>query len=415
MILPLLAALLSNSSAAASWTKVNQPAGGPLRGATMLSDGSWVGLDSISHAKKGWRSTDRGAHWSSFGGEDSAYTFIFGNGVVIGYAWDSTYYYRWYDARTDAWVKPRFDRGLMTGDSSTNSYSGYYDRWAEAPGGKYYLEIARSDSILSFRSTDSARTWTTFVDLAQTINPGGIIINSNFAGDLLWLQDTVRRVLRGTTDGKNWLEMPFTSGAVRQNIYDTLSGGGWIAMSEDSTSNISWNCTRDSGKTWESFDATRPGVFGTHIYAMSDGWSYTYASDQDTMIPYVRPQGRSSWISLPTGCTYNGYGLFVDNGVLYTTIADSGLVSLDLGVLGVRERSTGVSASATWRMEGSDLVVSNAASATGWELRDLSGRNLATGKSSGASELRIPTGERKGLLLVRLTGTAPQAFSVMAP
>jgi hypothetical protein len=406
MILPLLSVLLAVSGATAQWTKVNQPAGTLFKEATLLSDGSWVGVNG---SDSGWISTDRGTTWTRFTDEWGQTVQILGPGVVLDESVNDTSWRRRYDAPSGKWVDLHFDRSVVTSDTSKSV--GY--RWQHCDAGRYQLAIFRSDSVLAFRSTDSGRTWTTTAALPNSVSSGDLLWNSSFAGTRIWFHDTVTKVFRGTADGKNWLALEAPNDSSIEGIADSLADGRWVALDVVSDSILSMLATADSGVTWTKLETT-PGLLPGSFASYSENWKLTKAIDSGAERFYVRQASSNAWTLLPKVPGEYWEDFFVDNGLIYST-GDSGLVSLDLGVLGVRGRSTASAAAISWRMEGSDLVVSNTASATSWELRDIAGRNLATGKSAGASELRIPTGDRKGLVLVRLNGTEPRTFSVLAP
>lgn len=415
MIFPFFAALLT-AMASAQWTKVNQPTGVLVDEAIKLSTGSWVASDTNRNWTEGdtttrtWISANLGATWSAFRDENNYSPEIFGSGIVVDRNENDSCWHLIYDAPTSTWAAMRFDRKIATNDTATFVGSAQMD----GDSGAYDIILYFSDSLLAFHSSDSARTWTSIAAAPTSDVPGDAMEHSEIAAGWLWLEDTVSHVLSGTRDGRNWVSLASPSGFLKTAIFDTLSGGGWIVLVRDSSDHTSAKSTTDSGKTWSDYDISTPDALPSLGVDLSNGWRLGLAIVSDMTHFYARQGSTGSWYLLPVITGDSRGGFFVDNGLIYGT-GDSGLVSLDLGVLGVRKRSSGTSMPLSWRMEGSEIVVSSAINTTGWEIRDLAGRSLATGKNRGASELRIPTGDRRGLLLVRLEGAETRTFPVPAP
>jgi hypothetical protein len=400
-----LAASLSSSE----WSHANQPSGSILSEATILSDGRWIATDT---AGVSWSSSDRGASWSHFLTPDgTADAQILGNGVVLDQSFSGDSWCRRYDAASSSWAAMKFDRKVYTTDSTASlSYM-----WMEDSIGAFNLELKWDDSILAFHSTDSARSWSFFASAPTSIAPGNEAEHSIFAGGRVWFDDTVANVLRGT-DGSHWLELPMPSGFSKTWIIGALPGGTLIAMAQDAEGKISGVSTTDSGKTWQAYDLSKPGLIPDMSAALSEGWSLTSALVSNAECYFIR-NGSGAWHQVPTieEDEWNDY--FVDNGRLYATDS-TGLVSLDLASLlqaDAIQRNTNRLVAPTWHLDGKNVIVSGAESVSAWRICDPSGKMLAHGRASGAFDLPIPLGSLHGMLLLQLAGTSAQALPIFVP
>jgi hypothetical protein len=85
---------------------------------------------------------------------------------------------------------------------------------------------------------------------------------------------------------------------------------------------------------------------------------------------------------------------------------------MDLATVSIRGRRP-LPETCSWQLQGSDLVISGTTANHG-VLRDLSGRSLASGMSNG-SDLRIPLGQHRGIMVVQLEGDETIGFRVFVP
>jgi len=410
MIASYLAWILATASNGAQWNPVPQPTGSVIQDATMVRGGTWVGVDDSGSV---WTSSDRAANWTALSEDSQGAGWgieILADGLVLEWAKDGSYFH-WYDGSSRSWTPAVFDRKVTTGPG----LSEIGDMWENGFGGDVHLWIEYPDSVLAFLSADSGRTWKTVAALAQSDIPGGLgdvwPSHTSYVGARLWFADTLRRVLKSTIDGKTWKEIPFPSGVVSEEIVDSLAGGILVGAGRQQDGTVVWNSTADSGKSWFAYDASRPGsIPSLGFYLPGEGTiAPTFTGEMEGSI-YFQPFGSNSWTALPAGYSAGG-NFFADGGQLYNA-GSAGLVSIDLGTVSIRGRSK-LPATFSWQLQGSDLVISGTKART-WVLRDLSGQSFARGTSNG-SDLRVPLGHHRGVLVVQLAGDETSSFPVFVP
>ncbi|HNY30165.1 MAG TPA: hypothetical protein PKO15_04680 [Fibrobacteria bacterium] len=402
-------AFLLHVSASPRWIPAGQPAGQMLQTATVLSDGRWFGTDT---AYRAWISEDRGASWRVFvDGRSDSFSWTFGDGVVVSDPDDPDDLHSRYEPAEDAWRPMVFDRALV-GEGSGHPSS----LWTRRGEGNYLMALFRDDSVLAFRSTDSARTWKTLsVVPVASVAGGATQGRTNFAGSRLWLTDTVRRVFRSPKGDGGWLEIPFPPlEALRFQVFDSLPDGRWVVfMAADAR--VAVVATRDLGATWERFDAVSPDSIPGVRIAMSDGWTMGVAIRSDTTRVFVRRGDAGIWREVPRIAGKRMAIHFVDGGYLHAT-GDSGLVRLDLKELEqVSNRPRARRADLRWRWQGAALVVEGVRTGRTWQLGDSRGRILGSSRPDASGALRFEWSRATGgVFFLREVGSCTWSEPILA-
>lgn len=382
------------SFASATWNRLPSPGRALLDDLTPLADGRWFGIDRNEIA---WLSSDRGGHWDSLpSSRIPGKPWIFADGAVVCSSPDSGLYLR-YDPASGTWPRMRFDRTVRS--------EAFFTDLVDDGHGTLRMFVLQGDSLLAFRSMDTARSWSTLATLPYEDTAGRQRRWHGIAGNRFWVGDSARRTFIATADGLEWQEIASPAELKRCGLLDTLPGGGWFAVRTDSLRNYFYVASRDSGRTWSPHDISDPGSVPSATRRLSDSWELTASLASDTARYHLRPIGAAAWSDLPVLPGRRAGRFFLDASLLHV-VSDSGIFSLDPSRLGISSglRQTAPRTSNLLvRALGRSVTVTGIEPGTSWQLIEADGRRLTSGLHRHGTDLELPSiGSRARFL--RLTG-----------
>lgn len=272
--------------------------------------------------------------------------------------------------------------------------------WMTSGGYTGCVESATGD-VIFHRSTDSLLTWQSWFRLpASTLEQFHLDeideLGSDAGGRMWWLlQDS--SALRGTSDGRTWIDVPVPPlGSVRPRygIGDTLfvrgqnADGKWLGLT-----------TTDWGRHWDSVPIGEPG--GASLARTGPGKWFATARDPVTRVTtyYFGPTFRGPWERLPdslrkvTVSTHGDVLMNAGNALAWIVPATSGAAAAPL----LRSRTAFLrTGEAGW-----SVAWPAGAPAGAWKLVSADGRVLFAGVlAAGQRELALPASCRTGWLVL---------------
>lgn len=318
-----------------------------------------------------WQSSDGGSHWTaapSPTGSSSPEFFgsqlVTSDGSLIwnGSDWQAVGYPAQYRQAQEMW---------MTSGSD----------WS--PGVATAFQLSDS-SYWVIRSTDSLRTWTTWLRFPlRDIPTGADGEMASYQDGRLWLPEKSSARWQVTSDGSAWTAVAWPD--TTTEYLQWASGDSVVAVSGSSRDTTGrFRRTNDGGRTWTSSPLDRPGAFSLPL--KSGAWitrTYLVSGNRSIQTIWVGPAHDGPWTLLTSARTSF---LGQDDGFCFRD--STGMYRADLSGLASVDRSVHPAIGFELRRSGErTLVILDGIRPSRWSLAGADGSILASGVATESFEV----------------------------
>lgn len=274
------------------------------------------------------------------------------------------------------------------------------DMWSSSRGLAGCVEAVTGDVVFE-RSADSLLTWRPWFrvpssTLAQFDLEAIDAVGAD-AGERIWWQIKNTTTLRGTSDGKTWIDVP--APALR-DLYPDYAVGDTLYVRGTNANGVRLGLvTTDRGQHWDSVPTTQAGGASLHRAAPGIWLSSSRDSITDTHHFYFGPTYRGPWerltdsIESATVSTHGHILLATSSTLAWLVPGTSGISRPTFA----RHRTASLRATES----GWSIVWSEGATEGAWRLVAADGRLMSSGNvARGQKELAVSPQPQVGWLLL---------------
>lgn len=324
----------------------------PLAEAARLPDGTWAVQDM---GGKVWYSVNQGASWALVPESGTMFGRVFGNAVVGG---DDRRYWMASTGWRDMAIPASYQNGSESFITNGGERS-FFD--ADAGGGRFYV------------SDDSLRTWREVLQIpTASLPPEGFRIDFHRGAGRYWFVVTDSGYLRGTVDGRDWVQVPLPEDIMVYTLGFDQDDPGITVVAMDEMMRPVFFRTENLGKTWEQLGLDVPGGVtqrvGKDVFA-----SITLKDGEEVW--WIGSTRNGPWTKIELAGVEN---VFTDGGRIYA-VGSEGLFQVELSDVGVRP-SMARSSFAMRRVDGRlQVEIPKEMTGSSWKMLAANGSHLASG------------------------------------
>lgn len=263
-------------------------------------------------------------------------------------------------------------------------------RWANSDGYAACVDQATGD-VVFVRSIDTLLTWNAWFRVSSATLAGFDLSATDEigadAGGRMWWQVRNTTTLRGTSDGRNWIDVP---GPALDGLYPKFAIGDTMYIRGTNSEGVRLGLiTTDLGRHWDSVPPTEPG--GTMIIRLAPGKWLAASQDAQTDLEHIHlgPTFRGPWERLPDST--NRITISSHHDLLIATPGT--LAWIAPGTSAISRTPSLRSRTAYLRVDeaGWNVVWPAGAEEGAWRLVGADGKRLSSGHvSRGQKELALP-------------------------